>query len=115
MSRQRDELKRKLMNLEREVEAYRGVGNIRKTSKINRMSMLSTPFKAINRDENQQRDDFKENVSMHTLGKMKSGRLAYLGTPFKSTKPKVEVTAQPDIEEVSFEVEEGPGGISFML
>ena len=43
LSRQRDDLKMKILNLEREVEAYKAVGGVRKLSKAGRFA-LASPF-----------------------------------------------------------------------
>lgn len=98
-----DDLKRKVMNLTRENEAYRCIGNIKAPPKSARLTLLGTPFKSrIENDAHETPSDAgKENANPERkFGK--PSRFANLGTPF-GRKSK-------DEEEVN----EGTGGISFM-
>jgi hypothetical protein len=91
------------MNLTREAEVFRGVGNS-KSLKLNRQSILGTPFKPKSFPSGDNMDDnFKENASSNVRKIVKPARFA--STPFVPREPKLE----------DFEVAEGPGGISFNL
>jgi hypothetical protein len=91
------------MNLTREVEVYRSVGN-GTARKGNRLTLLGTPFKP-RVEEQQINEEYNKENSMASRKLAKPTRFANLGTPFASkTKP-----VNPD------DVVEGAGGISFQI
>ncbi len=66
--RQRDEMKQKISNLEREIEAFRAVGNVRKSSKSNRFG-FGTPLtsKLEQKIERPIEEMDKENISIKNI------------------------------------------------